>query len=596
MAKKSYFLDEDIQFHFKNTIAWEKLVPLYEEEGTNLKEAIDMYAAVLRELGTIAAELGETAKESDEIGVKLENGEVIYTPGFEQGLKAFKESDALALNVKRDYTGPGMPGLVNMMNVEMSCKADAAFMTVYAFYSGVAKTLEAFASEEMKNEYIPKLVSGECGGSMSLTEPDAGSDLSQIRTTAKKKGDHWEITGNKIFISNGNGELSLVLARSGTEEDGTKGLSMFLVPRFIENQGETATNFKLERLEHKLGIRASPTLELSFENSVGYLVGKEGEGLKQMFYLMNEARLGVAVQSLGIAQKSLEESKEYAAQRVQFGKPIAQHELMADKLIDMETDVKAMRSMVYKACFYADMQEGLETKLHNFKGSKNEKAQLEKKFKKYKFLARELVPLVKYFTTEKCIQIARDNIQIHGGNGFTTEYEAERHLRDSIITAIYEGTSQIQALMAMGDTLKKSKAGTLFGMPFPYVEGVKGAGRSIKGNFSNSLDRKLTQAGNYYNSAVEHLKRPFARAMITKNKKLKDEALSYAMLNAERLTRLKAYKTIAEILVDEAKKFPERKPVAERFLKNYLPDMRKDCELICSGDKTTLEYMEANKK
>jgi len=593
MAKKSYFLEEDIQFHFKNTIKWDKIIPLYEEldDKFKLEDAVAMYEATLKELGTISAsELAETAKESDEIGAKLENGEVIYTEGFKQCLQAFKESEALALNVKREYSGPGMPGIVNVINLEMMCKADPAFMTVYAFYAGVAKTLEPFASEEMKQKYIPKLVSGECNGSMSLTESEAGSDLGQIRTLAENKGDHWEVTGNKIFISNGNGELSLVLARSDSKTEGkTDGLSMYLVPRFVEKDGKKTTNFKLERLEHKLGIKGSPTLELSFDKSIGYLVGKEGDGLKQMFYLMNEARLGVSVQALGIAQKALEEAKEYASQRVQFGKPIGKHELLADKLIDMETDVKAIRSLIYKAAEYEDIKTGLEDQLKNFNGSKEEKTKLEKQFKKYKYLAREMIPLIKYFSAEKAIQITRDNIQIHGGNGYTTEYAAEMHLRNAVITAIYEGTSQIQSLMAMGDSLKNPKI-------IPYVEGIKGFGKHFKELPKMfSLEGYALESERMFNGAVDYLKRPFAIAKLKKDKKAEGEALSYAMLYAERLTKLKAYKTVIEILVDEAKKFPERKPLAKRFVRNYMPEIRKEYEMITSGDKTTLEYIKSSK-
>jgi len=453
MAKKTYFLDEDIQFHFKNTINWKRIVPLYEDlnENFTLKQAVDMYHDTLKELGAIAAnELEETARENDEIGVRYQNGDIIYTDGFQRVLKAFRDAEALALNVRPAYEGPGMPLMIHMINMEMICKADAAFMTVYGFYSGVAKTLEVFATEDLKREYIPKLVKGEWSGSMSLTEPDAGSDLGQIRTMAEMHGDHWEITGTKTFITNGNGELTLVLARSDRNAKGTKGLSMYVVPRYIQKNGNKISNFSLGTAEHKLGIHASPTLELLFDKSIGYLIGVEGQGMKQMFYLMNEARLAVSVQALAIAQKALEEAKEYASQRVQFGRPIARHELLADKLLDMETDVKAMRSLLYKGCEYEDIRSGLEEKLKGIEGDPEERARIEKEFKRYKYMTREMVPIVKYFTSEKCIQITRDNIQIHGGNGYTTDYLAEMHLRDSIITTIYEGTSQIQALMAMG--------------------------------------------------------------------------------------------------------------------------------------------------
>ncbi|MGA1844897.1 MAG: acyl-CoA dehydrogenase family protein [bacterium] len=590
MAKKTYFLDEDIQFHFKNTITWEKIVPLFENLDGNfsLKQAVNMYHDTLKELGAIASnELEETARESDEIGIRCENGDVIYTEGFKKALAAFKQSEALALNVRPEYEGPGMPGLIHMINMEMICRADAAFMTVYAFYSGVAKTLEVFASEDLKRQYIPKLVKGEYGGSMSLTESDAGSDLGQVRTIAENKGDHWEITGTKTFITNGNGEVTLVLARSDRKSSGTKGLSMYVVPRYIQKNGGKISNFSLGTAEHKLGIHASPTLELLFDKSIGYLVGEEGQGLKQMFYLMNEARLGVSAQALGIAQKALEEAREYAAERVQFGKPIAQHELVADKLLDMETDVKAMRSLLYKGCEYEDIRAGLEERLKGFQGDPQERARLEREFKRYKYLAREMVPIVKYFVTEKSIQITRDNIQIHGGNGYTTDYLAELHLRDSIITTIYEGTSQIQALMAMGDTLKKSRI-------IPYLEPIRNRIKGIKGIFSSRLHRKAIKAEIYFNSAVDYLRRPFVLAGLFKNKKRQKAALSYAMLYAERLTRLKAYSMIIHLLVQEAKRFPERKPLAERFIRNYLPEMKKESRFIKSGDRTTLASLNGN--
>lgn len=591
MAKKSYFLNDDIQFHFKNTINWNHLIPLYEDldENFKLNQAIDMYNDTLKELGTIAAnELEETALDSDKTGVELSDGGVIITEGFTKALKAFKDAEALALNVKPEYGGVGMPGSIHMINIEMISMADPAFMTMYAFYSGVSKTLEVFGSEEIKKKYIPLLVRGDCGGSMSLTEPDAGSDLGNIRTKAEKKDDHWEISGNKIFITNGGGELTLVLARSDPEAKGTKGLSMFLVPRFIEKDGKKEKNFSIETIEHKLGIRASPTCELLFDKSIGYLVGEEGAGLKQMFFLMNEARLGVSVQALGIAQKAYEEAKEYASGRVQFGKPIIQHELIADKLFDMETDIKAMRSFIYKACEYEDLKEGYRYRLEK-QDSEKDKSLLEKKHSRYKYLAREMIPIVKYFVTEKSIQIARDSLQIHGGNGYTTDYPAEMHLRDSIITTIYEGTSQIQALMALNDTLKRSKI-------FPVVQLFKNFGKRIGCIFTSFLKRKLIKAEIEFSKAVCYLKRPFIFAKLFGNKKKEKAALSYAMLCAERLTRLKAYMTIIKILVDEASRFKQRKTTARRFIRNYLPEIKKESKIIRSGDKGTLKVMNAEAK
>jgi len=588
MSKES-FLNKDIEFHIKNTFDWEKIAPLYMDEGETVKESLEAYKLTLESLGKVAGtELAPTAKETDEIGAKIENGEVIYTPGTQHTLDKLEELGGMGIDIDREYGGSGMPGVLHLINMEMLCRAESSFMTVYAFYSGVAKTLEQFGSEDLKKEFIPKLASGEYGGSMSLTEPGAGSDLGSIITKAEKVGDFYEITGNKIFISNGNAELSLVLARSNPDVQGIKGISMYLVPRHIKvHKGsgdlsmEEVENFELGKLEHKLGITGSPTLELIFDQSVGYLVGEEGQGVYQMFYLMNEARLGVAAQALGIAEAAYRQAKEYTTGRVQFGKPLAKLELVADKLFDMDTDIKAMRSILYKAAEYDCIKEGLEKKLRKFDGSDEEKAQLEKEAKKYAFLARDMVPLVKYFAAEKCVDICRDALQLHGGYGFMKDYPAERFLRDSIITPIYEGTSQIQALMATKDTLKTSKA-------IPYLESTKGCFKKIGSCTKNALDKKVMEAETELNKTVDYLRRPFLNK---KNKEKQAEGMSYAMLSAEKLTRLKTYTTIAKILVDEAKQFPERKQIAERFLQNYLPEIRKESESIRSGDKSTLEWL-----
>ena len=297
---------------------------------------------------------------------------------------------------------------------------------------------------------------------------------------------------------------------------------------------------------------------------------------------MNEARLGVSVQALGIAQKAHDEAKEYALNRVQFGKPIIQHELIADKLLDMETDIMAMRSFIYKACEYEDLKEGYRNKLEKQKG--NDTILLKKKQSTYKFLAREMIPIVKYFATEKSIQIARDSLQIHGGNGYTTDYPAEMRLRDSIITTIYEGTSQIQALMALNDTIKRSKI-------FPFLQIFSNFGKRIRSIFSCSIKRKALKAEIQFSKTVSYLKRPFIFARLFGNKKKEKKALSYAMLCAEKLTRIKAYMTIINILVDEASRFMERKSIAKRFIRNYLPEIKKESKIIRGGDKETLEVI-----
>lgn len=567
--KKNFFWNKDIKFHFGNTINWGKIVPLYEEKGTSLKEALDMYKLALDQLGTImVTELVETAKDTDEFGTEFIEKEqkVIYSEGFKNTLKTLKKYGYMALDVKREYEGPGMPGIVHMINLEMMARADPAFMISYSFYSAVAKTLEQFATEELKEKYIPKLVSGECAGSMAMTESEAGTYVGGIVTKAEKNDNNWELSGQKIFITNGDAELSIVLARSDPDSKGLKGLSMFLVPRFIEKEDKKVNNFRIGRLEHKMGIRGSSTAELNYEKTIGYLVGKEGEGMKQMFHLMNKERLAVAAQSLGLAEVALKTTKEYAKQRVQFDKPICEHEPVADKLFDMETDVKAMRSLFYKAIEYDDIKAGLEDKLKNFEGE--ERKELEQEFKKYSYLARELIPLAKYFITERCIEICRDAIHLHGGYGYITETGVERYLRDSVIMPIYEGTSQAQALMAVKDMIKSEN---------PYLELDDNILKS-----EDSLDKQLVEAKTELNKAIDYLKK---------------ETEPYVRLYSESFTRLKACTMMAKFLVEEAKQFPERRIVAERFLQKHMDkDIKVESAAICSGDKSTLDYIEANKK
>lgn len=666
MTSKNYFSGKDIQFNFKNLINWKKIAPLFRDVKSknnpngnmSLEDAVEEFSYPLTIIGKISAELLEkSAKETDEIGARLENGKVLYTKGHIEAMSQLKGSDLIGINLKEEFGGFNMPVTVYMMGLEMLCEADASIMTTYALNPGVGMMMQKYAPKNLQQEYVPGIAKGDISGSMALTESDAGSDLGGILVKSlkdtntkaiKEEGkDYWKLNGEKIFISNGNGDVSLVLARSDPKTNGTtKGLSIYLVPRIIEENGKTIENFKLTRLEHKMGIKGSVTATLQFGGSVGYLIGKEGDGMNHMFDLMNEARLGVGAQALGIAQKCLEESIEYATTiRKQFGKFIGNHELVADKIFDMETGVIAMRSLLYRACEYKDLYEGhekksgiFEEKLNYLKANKKEidaltkekenlgeekNIELEKRIEmlnnkikclqdkirgldyktlkeelsiekkqanKYKYLAREMVPLVKYFLAEEGERIASDNVQIHGGMGYMKEMPAERHYRDIRITNIYEGTSQMQALLAVKD-ISKSKV-------IPYLESISSLARGAGSIFKSDLEKKAAKAETYYNKTIDYLARQVGFVNLIKikfrlpglNKKKIDYATTYSMLSAERFTRLKTYKIISDILLEQAKEFPERKIFAERFIDTYLPKMGDESKAIRSGNVSTFKY------
>ncbi|HVI52901.1 MAG TPA: acyl-CoA dehydrogenase [Candidatus Sulfotelmatobacter sp.] len=414
------------------------------EEASN-----ELVSSVLEEAGRIAEEvLAPLNQAGDRQGAKLVDGKVRTAEGWQAALDTLVEGNWLGLPYDPEWGGMGLPGLVNVAVGEMWQAANMSFALCPMLTQGAANAIVECGSKEQKAAYLPNLVSGKWAGTMNLTESGAGSDLGSIRTKAVKNGDHYLISGQKIFITYGDHEMveniiHLVLARTPDAPPGVKGISLFIVPKFLVNADGSLgdrNDVHAVSLEHKMGIHASPTAVMSFgdqSGAVGYLVGEENRGLEYMFVMMNHARLNVGIQGLAIAERAYQQARTYARERVQ-GKAvgcsekggIVDHPDVRRMLMSMKSQVEAMRAIAYVAAAALDVAHG--------------HPDAEAKEKAHR-MAEFLNPIVKGWCTEVGNEVASLGVQVHGGMGYIEETGACQHLRDARITTIYEGTTAIQA-------------------------------------------------------------------------------------------------------------------------------------------------------
>jgi hypothetical protein len=404
----------------------------------NFEDALDNYCRVLSLVGEIAAEtLAPAAHDVDREGCRLENNIVSYAQGTQEALKQFAQADLLGITLPRKYGGLNFPLTIYMMAIEMVSRADASFMTLFGLQE-ISETISEFATSEVKEKYLHKLASGKYTGAMVLTEPEAGSDLQAIGLKANydETEECWFLNGVKHFISNGCGDVLLVLARSEERVTGGRGLSLFLY--------EKDENLFVRRIEDKLGIRGSPTCELQFNNCRAILIGQRKRGLSRyVMPLMNGARLGIGAQSIGIALEAYNQAHQYAKQRKQFGKAIIEFPPILEILATMKMKIEAARSLLYETSIIIDTQHVL-----NYYESKER--DITRDLKEIKRFGNLLTPMVKYYASEMCNQVTYDAIQIFGGAGYMRDHDVERLYRDARITTIYEGTSQLQVVAAIG--------------------------------------------------------------------------------------------------------------------------------------------------
>lgn len=614
--------NEDLRFYLERGVDWDALVEVTEygyrtpDGFKNPAEARGFYAEIAAMMGELVAkELGPRAARIDREGNTLADGEVTEGSSMQAFFAALKAAEVHRLCLPRELGGLNAPLTLYFLVAEMVARGDVSAMTHFSFHGGMAMAMLAYSihegstrfdvaagriAETRFGEYIEEIARGDAWGCMDITEPDAGSDMARLRTRAAQDADgQWRVTGEKIFITSGHGKYHFVIAR--TEEPkgddafaGLQGLSMFLVKAFDDlPDGTRVRHVEVSRLEEKLGHHGSVTAALLFDNVPAQLIGKRGEGFKYMLVLMNNARVGVAFESIGLGECALRMARAYAEGRRSMGKAIAQHEMIADLLDEMETDLLGLRALAATSAFHEEMAQKMAL-VERFVEGTPEAARAKVDLPRHRSRSRRYTPLLKYLAAEKAVEIARRNVQIHGGVGYTREYGAEKLLRDALVLPIYEGTSQIQSLMAMKDTLLG-----IIKRPQAFVRRL-GQARWRAVSATDPLEKRVAAVGVLSLSAQQHL---LTRTAADKLKTLGGTPLTtwkaslakewdpkrdfaLAMLHAERLTRLLADEAIAEILLEQSRRFPERREVLARWLDRCeLRDRALHEEITTTGER-----------
>ena len=531
----NFYLDnKDLQYHLGHPLM-KRIIELKERNFADATEfdyapqdaddALDSYKRVLEIVGDICAEvIAPNAEGVDHEGPRVVNDHVEYASGTVRNMEALNEAGLGGMTLPRRFDGLNMPVTCFAMANEMVARADTGFENIWGLQD-CAETINEFATEEIKARFLPRVSAGETCA-MDLTEPDAGSDLGAVmlKATWDEAAGVWRLNGCKRFITNGDGDISLVLART---EEGTKdarGLSMLI---YDKRDG----GVKVRRIENKLGIKGSPTCELVFNNAPAVLVGDRKMGLiKYVMSLMNAARLGIAAQSTGLAEAAYREALKYANEREQFGKPIAKFAAVAEMLKNMEAKTLASRAMLYETARFVDIYKQLTHISHE----RSLEAEERQEMKFYNRLADGFTPLAKLFSSEYANEVAYDSIQIHGGSGYMKDYACERLYRDARILNIYEGTSQLQVVAAINHVTK----GT-------YLEQILRYEENARTEATQPLAERLVELRKMYEAAVERVER------------LDKETQGYKDFHSRRLVEIAGYIIMSHIMLRQAGELEE---------------------------------------
>ncbi|MBN1886491.1 MAG: acyl-CoA dehydrogenase family protein [Thermoflexales bacterium] len=451
----NFFLDNlDLQHHLEQ-IDLNQVVALKEKGYTHCAQypaaprsyadAKDNYRLLLEVLGEVCATLiAPRAAEADEEGAQFQAGQVRYAAATQEAVEAFRQAELNGVMLPWEYGGMNLPESIYQMMVELIARAEAGLMTIVGLQE-IAVAISEFGDDEMKARVLPRFARGEVAGAMVLTEPDAGSDLGAVQTRATYDAEAgvWRLTGVKRFITNGCADIMVVLARSEEGSNDARGLSLFLV--------EKDDSVTIRRIESKVGLHASPTCEIQYNNTPAELIGKRRFGLiRYAMALMNGARLAVAAQAVGIAEAAYREAHRYAHERGQFGQLIRDIPAVSRMLLSMRTEIEAARALLYEAARWVDLEKAYE---HHIAASAEPEPAARDALKQAARLAATLTPLVKYYATEMGNRVCYQALQVHGGVGYMREFNVERHYRDIRVTNIYEGTSQLQVVAATGRLL-----------------------------------------------------------------------------------------------------------------------------------------------
>lgn len=414
---------------------------IFDTAPSDYTEAMDYYKSALELMGDLSGNYFESRSKSNDCqGAKLVDKQVIYPQGTLESIEKLAESGLMGVLLPREFGGGNIPASIYTMMVEILSRADASLMTAFG-YQDVGEAIARFGTTKQANLFLKKYCAGEHIGAMVLTEPHAGSDLQNLKLQAYQDDDgQWFLRGTKCFISNGCGDVLLVLARSEPKISNLFGLSMFAC-----HGGDKVV---VGRVEEKMGLHASPTCELHFEDAPAELIGKRKFGLMQVLHTLNHARFNVAAQALGIAEEAYQEALVWAKDRTAFGEPIYNKPAVSNMLIDMRVKIESSRSLLYKAVQNLDLKNQLEELVKQQKQNNTPDKEVAIKLSVVSKLVEMQSPMVKYHITEMANKICFDALQIHGGAGYIKESKVERLYRDVRITNIYEGTSQIQIIGA----------------------------------------------------------------------------------------------------------------------------------------------------
>jgi len=568
----NFFLDnQDIQFHFQHADLL-TLARLQEDRTANGQadyvpvdeaDAVDNYRRVLEIVGQIAADvIAPHAETIDREGNRLNpDGTVTLHPLVQENLRRMAQADLMGFTLPRKYGGLNCPTLIYTMATEIVSRADCSFMNLFGL-QGIAETINAFASDDIKDYILPRFCRGEVTGAMVLTEPDAGSDLQSVRLRAyQDESGQWRLNGVKRFITNGCGEVLLVLARSEPDIADGRGLSLFYAER--------SDRVRVRHLEEKLGIHGSPTCELVFEDLPARLIGERQRGLiTYVMALMNGARVGIAAQSLGVAEAAFRLARRYAHTRQQFGGPIERLPAVAEMVTDMQIHLEAARALAYETARICDHENNnLRILEGGLSRDKEEEKQRKQAARAWKRINGMLTPMSKYYCSEMACSVANQALQVLGGSGYMKDYAAERYLRDARITTIYEGTSQLQIVAA----IRGVASGALETCVADF-EKVEYSDPLLAG-----LKQKLIEAKKQLLEAVQFVK---------------GRSASYLDLSGRRLVDAAIVVIIGHLLLGQGAVNERKKRVARRFIENQLPVLRMNLEQVLSGDASALEEYE----
>jgi alkylation response protein AidB-like acyl-CoA dehydrogenase len=565
------YLHDSVLLYLEKLVDWDDYFSRRKGHATDVDAERAALRTLLETCAEICAKIEPEARAGWWEAARLENGEVVHAAHVRDGYERLREAGLVSVGVKERFGGFELPTFIANVLIQMVARADAALMTVIGLQAGVAEDIQKYAPDELAERYLPRFVSGEVQGAMDLTEPQAGSDLGAITTRAVEEKGRFFLDGQKIFITNGGAEIHLVLAREADtfeqSKGTTKGLSLFVCPRTLPDG--TKNRVRVERLEHKLGIHGSPTAVMRFEHAEAWRIATKGDGFKAMLDLMNNARLCVAAQGIGIAEAAVEEAVRYSRERKQFGMPIGDQPLMKNLLSRMIVALEGGRALLYRVCTLIDRSRALRATLDGGeKISASERAALEREVERNQIQTRLFTPLAKFLATESCDEITRAAIQVHGGVGFMAESTAGKLHLDGIITTIYEGTSEIQVSFA----LKEIGKGAL-GIVFEELREELGA---------------LTQP----------VLQPFAARVVAGIERIEQAAhallsdFGYALLSARSVAEMVIAVIVAAELLRQADRAPERIELAARWVHVKMLELESHARRVIEGDAGRIERCE----